>query len=380
MKELFFVPMYEPAADLFPISMDLRTLDSAGSNLACERKRQEDAPASWLLLLPCHVHILHNIQSRVYTVIAPQISGMISFALAQRPAGAVRTLRRAMAHILRQSVRAYPTEPPGPFDPKVTYRDAVFSLCLPQDTQRERRRLQQLRAVLNGDLQQEQVIFCHGLTEVDLDAWAESTANLLLPSGTPIFPRHRWLTSLKAVQSTVLLSLVHNLFVRAVPLWLHMLHGGSIMSYRIPAHRYLWDPETMDDEQEPQGLHAGPTEGSNGADWTEFNARQRTNVAKLTLGKGPGGSLTIAAIIVQPQLVFIAALLKLSSPEHHDWRLSEAVQGKHRWSSLVEWYSGRRLQRHSEKVWEYCPRPNTMRHCLIPRGRRRTRAWHQPGA
>ena len=38
MKELFFVPMYEPAADLFPISMDLRTLDSAGSNMSCERK------------------------------------------------------------------------------------------------------------------------------------------------------------------------------------------------------------------------------------------------------------------------------------------------------------------------------------------------------
>ena len=124
------------------------------------------------------------------------------------------------------------------------------------------------------------------------------------------------------------------------------------MSYRIPSHRYAWDPETMDDEQEPQGLHAGPKEGSNGADWTEFTARQRLNAAKLTLGKGPGGSLTIAAIILKPQIVLLAALLKLSSPEHHDWRLSEAAQGKHQLSSLVEWYSGRHLQRYSEHVWE----------------------------
>lgn len=123
-EEQSTVPLLRVAVGLFPYCIDLRTMDSAAANLAAEHGRAIDAADTLHLAQPCLVHALSIVQGRLYAPISPVISGLISFALAQRPGGATKVLRDAIAHILRQSVTHVHARPPRDSDPRIVYRDS----------------------------------------------------------------------------------------------------------------------------------------------------------------------------------------------------------------------------------------------------------------
>ena len=106
-----------------------------------------------------------------------------------------------------QITREAPTsQPPTEQDPRSLYRDELFRTCLPTDTLPEHRRVARVRELLHSDLRDNSVEFYSPEQDPDLDKWAEKLSHLLVPQATPLFARHRWLTSAKAVYNLVFLS------------------------------------------------------------------------------------------------------------------------------------------------------------------------------
>lgn len=154
------------------------------------------------------------------------------------------------------------------------------------------------------------------------------------------------------MQSVALLGLVHNLYARAIPLWLHLLKGATVESWRPQARTHdPWDVP----ECEVDGLPEEPSEqqpsAAAGADWTEWNLRQRSNSLRLCEGDGPGPAALMASVTLQPQVALMHGLLESASTDAFERTLIASARAQPRLPFLVEWQSGRLVTAFSEHVW-----------------------------
>eukprot|EP00974_Lingulodinium_polyedra_P042809 4110423-Lingulodinium_polyedra.AAC.1 len=102
----------------------------------------------------------------------------------------------------------------------MVYKEAVLDLCLPVQMKALRRQRARLTLLLTGDLRSNDIDYFSEEEAPDLDKYSKDLVAALLPHAVKVFARHRWLTSLASLQATLLIALCHNIFNRAVVIWL----------------------------------------------------------------------------------------------------------------------------------------------------------------
>lgn len=142
------LPLLQAFRQEFGVSVDVSTCDRAGSNLRAEASVADQRP--WpRMTLPCDIHTVHTIQGHVYCVVGAVMSGLLAFALAQRPCGAVAKLRTALEGVLLDRVEW--VEGPLPAYELLQSRSSLFDLCLPSDSAAQRARRSELESLFQSD-------------------------------------------------------------------------------------------------------------------------------------------------------------------------------------------------------------------------------------
>ena len=135
----------------------------------------------------------------------------------------------------------------GPGEGDRVHLAAVLDLCLPATGDGARRRARPM-VLLSADISQEEFYLRvpgfpgNGFSVM---GGATETAELLLPSAIPPFPRHRWVNHLLPISSWALL-FVHNLLPRAGHRW---LHGILLTKQQQPRDELAW---TLSDDDPPR--------------------------------------------------------------------------------------------------------------------------------
>jgi hypothetical protein len=121
------LPGWQTFADIFKLQMETSTVDAADSNLRFERSEASTRSALRLTLL-CQVHMLSNLQTRMYFPVSHTISGFLAVALTMRAGGATYKCRKALEDFLIDTVCVVPSRPPGKDDPRHIYRGSALIL------------------------------------------------------------------------------------------------------------------------------------------------------------------------------------------------------------------------------------------------------------
>ena len=267
----------------FPLQVDIVTSDKNSANIKAEDAIGQDEPRTLRLRQPCNVHCLHTAAGFALSGVQGCISGAVAFALAQRPGGAVVTLRQEIKAVLVASAALINGPPPPDSHPHSVHRDAVLELFVPPNEVQQKERL---RFLLKGDLTSDRVPLYYANRVPDVTSWAGQLAWALLPRATPLLNTSRWLLSVTPLRMCGLVAHVHNLLARAVPRWLARL------KQKIPPPMHGWDlPEEVEvpRQQNPQEPK----------DWKLFNEQQRFTTAEW-VASDPSPALTIACVVLAP--------------------------------------------------------------------------------
>ena len=130
---VFTVGRLAPLLATLPIVVDVASADRAAENNSAEGGiSAEKGERVWRWRNSCFAHGIHTAKGRGLDVVPGSVSGLVAFALAQRPGGAVAKLRQALGETLEASLDEIicgPGPPPG--DPAMVRRDALLEQCLP---------------------------------------------------------------------------------------------------------------------------------------------------------------------------------------------------------------------------------------------------------
>ena len=135
------------------INIDVSTCDSASSNLRFEQSRRNRFPDLKRLRLACEVHVLSNVQGRVYGIVHFLVQGLLAFALSQQTGGSVAKLRDALARYLSANVIIVRASPPDAADWRTRHRNALLDRLLPDTLAGQKRKLS-LQTLINGASEQ----------------------------------------------------------------------------------------------------------------------------------------------------------------------------------------------------------------------------------
>ena len=104
-----------------------------------------------------------------------------------RACGATALLRSCLTRVL-ETVEVIAMPAPGAEAESSQYRDALLQLCLPSTVSHCKRR-SALQLLLTGDIRDSRIRYhCPGVPPAKA-VWAQSVAELLLPSRIEVFPR-----------------------------------------------------------------------------------------------------------------------------------------------------------------------------------------------
>jgi hypothetical protein len=234
------MPLWASFCSLAKHSFEGSTTDSADSNKKYERFEDLADERLKRLRKPCEQHLASNVAHKVYTPIAPTISGVAALFLLMKAAGATLKLRELLFEILLLSVVIVHCEPPGVHDARYMYRARVLDLCLDPDSSVDQRRRVVLESNLTGSWQGRIVEWHTPNPRANKYTFARQTAWALLPHQFEEFPRHRWLTKLGAFLDATLLSCCHGFLEYAVPLWVEVLNGLNRAVYRKKTYLYVY--------------------------------------------------------------------------------------------------------------------------------------------
>lgn len=133
------VPFLPQIRERCAINFECVACDRASANIKAEAiLRQKNFPTV-RLTLPCAIHMVSTIQGTTFRSVDTTVSGLIAFALAQKPGGAVGALRAALEYVLKQSVQIVHGHPPGPETLQMQARDDLWRLCLGDSATGQRR-------------------------------------------------------------------------------------------------------------------------------------------------------------------------------------------------------------------------------------------------
>ena len=141
-EEAFAVGLLAPLLATFAVVVDVTSADRAAENNSAEGGiSAEKGERVWRWRNSCFAHGIHTAMGRGLDVVPGSVSGLVAFALAQRPGGAVAKLRQALGETLEASLDEIicgPGPPPG--DPAMVRRDALLEQCLPDTPPQGRQR------------------------------------------------------------------------------------------------------------------------------------------------------------------------------------------------------------------------------------------------
>jgi hypothetical protein len=305
------LPMWTTLRSLFKTNWETVTCDGAESNLKCERSLYHSRTWATRLVTRCVIHLLSNVQGRVYLPVAPMISGTIALGLTLRNAGATASFRKKLQEIIRSSVLVVNSDPPGVDDPRTVRKCRLFDVCFGPTSYDERRRAR-LDRLLTSDIRSDEIEFHTRVPNPDLDKFSKELATALLPQAIEVFPRHRWLTKLTSLHNTLLLVGVHNLLRRTVEAW---LGKGSKRVQKVtvvdPWEELLQNPGADNKDPDDEELLNRPRGPGKGGDWTKFNEGVRGDVLVFSRSEALE-NLTITVVALRPQVALMARFLQVS--------------------------------------------------------------------
>ena len=162
------------------------------------------------------------------------IIGSISFALSQRPAGALSTLQSCLECLIEARV-VITREPTSEFfSTGKTWRHDMLDLLFRTDSpqhplaKKEVARLDTISRLLNGDWHSHEIVHrCSCSVPCERGQFARILAAALLPKATPLFPRHRWTGADSTLRSILLLAVPHGILRSLIPVWLETMATKS---------------------------------------------------------------------------------------------------------------------------------------------------------
>jgi len=158
------------------------------------------------------------------------MSGLIAFALSQSPGGAYKSLRDCVVEVL-ETANVVEALPPGPQDPKAVKVRNLLDVLLPKGSKKALRRKEVLLQNLHGDIDTDDIRVFSNTPLFSVEKWAGATAAAILPHRTPLFQRRRWISSLRPVRETALLSAIHRIAQRAIPKWIAKVKDKNVEQY-----------------------------------------------------------------------------------------------------------------------------------------------------
>lgn len=205
---------------------DVSACDRASANNVCEDASAIDSGRA-RLRMPCFAHVAATAQGRAFQAVQVELDGIICLGIVMRGnGGSAVELRDCIAKVLVSRFVGIVDAPPrGPEHPETLYKRDLLRQCLPV-TDEGRMRFQYLMRELTGDIREHTItlkIVGGSAAAFDIQAWARSIAESLLPSAIETFPRHRWVNSLSRLCHVSLLT-VHGVLAPAVMLF---LSGGG---------------------------------------------------------------------------------------------------------------------------------------------------------
>lgn len=327
MGKMSDIPMLEPLLESFKLRCRTANCDSAESNMKYQRFEACQDLRALCFTIRCRVHILSTIQGKAYLPCGWAISGLIALALAMQPSGAVFKLRRILEQHLRDNVVVFASEPPGPTDPRTVRRDALLQVCLGgpgSGKPREQKRRLVLETLCNGDWSAKAVQYYTLEPAPDLEAWSQRVARALLPEALALFPRHRWLNTLRPLLDSALLSGCHQILEHIVPAWLSP--GGAAASTQSgqargppQTEKDPWDLD-VDAGEDLEGLLDRPRTPGKGGDWAKFNEESCGDAARFAASK-PFATLAVSSIALRPQVGLMAEMLRVAGQR---WKEEQA--------------------------------------------------------
>jgi hypothetical protein len=255
------------------------------------------------------------------------MSGLISFAIAQRGGGHVAKLRQQIAEVLYGSAEHVDGRPPGCDSELAEYRNLVLDLCLPKTAKGIARKVR-LQEALTSDIREERIVYYRPGGKPDMWMWVVQLAGDLLPGGVAIFQRRRWMSSTRPLSDTCRLAQVHHVLVRVVPRWLRVLSGNPPEE----VIKHVWADGHPDEEEEELRLVAYADGGDNAAnggekgqfDWAEWNKSQRTLTLRW-IQVNPAHLLTVARIMLEPQIRLLGAIETITSRRWAEQQLHNSI-------------------------------------------------------
>jgi hypothetical protein len=196
---------------------------------------RRSAANNFRLSLYCTVHKAFSIAKAQFDACPRFISSMIGYAIAQRPAGSLDTLRECAACFFKARLRIVRTALPPVADREA--RAEFLSWVLGGNGPECRRRRQCVDSFLNGNwavpTPEHYHVFgcpCRCTSEQEFATYITDTlVPSLMPGMVRLFPRHRWTGSDQTLSDLALMSAPHQLMSQITPIWL-----TCIRSHRDP--------------------------------------------------------------------------------------------------------------------------------------------------
>ncbi len=373
------LPQMKDLLRLFPEFFEMATCDCGSANLKYQAVVEALDPRSLHLVMPCEIHKLSAVQTRLFGIVGSMLSGCIAFALGLKGGGSMQEMRRLLKEILMVSVVVRRCSPPPTGHPSVKARSYLLDLFFPDkqtDLQGRQRRVV-LESSLHGDPASLWIEYCCSDESPDLDNWAETLATALLPSNFPVFQKGRWMKSVSPVQSLGLLANFHALLPRLMTAR-DLVAKGKDAGIRPPARLFLQDAPSHDDLAivvwDPNAADAGQDDELGGnferqsyktpeEDWTEYNTRQRGDAVKLGLHQHAPADLGIFCCVCNPCVGLMRRMLDISS---RGWARKQvlAARGKDAFvMTRIAWYHTGNVTKpyfgnladlmHNEKPWAF---------------------------
>jgi hypothetical protein len=308
------IPMFKTLQSLAEKNYACAFEDKAASNLKAQAALAALDTSAHHLALDCDLHSLSSVQCFTYKPIGDDISGVIGWALAQRPGSSFETLQRQVMEVLVASCRPVQRVRPV-FD---RHRDALedlLTMCLPKTKEGITRRHTIMRLTGGNPSNDLIVVYCESIDTFELHTWASELTTAVLPVLCTILQRHRWMNSATSIQQVCLLANFYNLLERVTPRW---FLASKVK--RLPPIRVLGEVDvdfvevaaTDDSDLDETSEEAKCRQDELGFNYAIFNKKQRRS-AKALASTSPGGRLAVALRTLQPQIKLLHCLEDLAS-------------------------------------------------------------------
>lgn len=353
-------------------SCEVSCADRAGANNVAEDLIYADTEDVARARFPCYAHISATSQGRGMSSCSDDITGVISTSLQMGNAGETTDFRDCIAQVLESSITAVLDAYPFPSSSEGNiYLAACLRATLP-GTDQGLQRAKELSMLLTSDIRESAIVLRVPGGQLDRAVWARRVADLLLPAGIKVFPRHRWCNSLESIASYSLLGCVHNVLHRAGKLWL-----GATKKVSVPAPQNVVSTWAVSDDEEEditaQMVVVANTNAAGAASeqdptkvWTQFKQNQKAKALRFVSSR-PVDRLMVILISMELSVSFLRTVEHLGS-DKFQFRAWQATSTGQYTSRVLHVWQGC-LERVVEDVMSRLLLPSTWA-CVRPGARR----------